>query len=264
MSSSDEYLFQEVCMPLPRLARTLLLSLPLLFFSGCLQSETVVTVFTDGSGSIEEGVMVRDDLVGKLQNFLSSIGAEAETTVVSEKRLRERARELGEGVSYVSVEERTEGGFRGYRARYSFTDVTRLRVSRSGGKPFGLGSLEGVTGGEGDAVTFGFTPGKPARLVIRQPGTGPGADGSPLPRVLPEGGETDPGLLQGARVRLTVAVKGRVTESSATYRDGERITLVDLDLDRLLKASPEGEQLEAAGIPGLRAEPKREIFVLFR
>ncbi|GAH89673.1 unnamed protein product, partial [marine sediment metagenome] len=76
---------------------------------------------------------------------------------------------------------------------------------------------------------------------------------------------------------LFVEVEGRIVDTNATYRDGSKITIMEMDFGRLLEdegtfqrlltvnpQSIEETKKLAKGSPGIKVEPADEVQVRFR
>ena len=81
-------------------------------------------------------------------------------------------------------------------------------------------------------------------------------------------------LLTGARVSLAVEPDGAVVRTNSAYVDGSRVTLLDVDLDQVLKDDGLAERLQAAktpeelkavlkDVPGLKLTLEKEITIEF-
>ena len=83
-------------------------------------------------------------------------------------------------------------------------------------------------------------------------------------------------MLEGARIHMSVAVEGAITETNASYHNGNRTTLIEIDFDRLLEDEEQLERLSDAnpqttaevkalleGIDGIKIETGEEIRVRF-
>jgi L-alanine-DL-glutamate epimerase-like enolase superfamily enzyme len=116
------------------------------------------------------------------------------------------------------------------------------------------------------------------------------AEGEMEPAETPETGETGEmpqmsdedmqGLAQmyrDMRISVDVVVNGSITESDATHVDGNRVTLVDMDFNRILQDSETMERLATQqadsiseveamvnDLPGIKAEVKQRIRVRFQ
>lgn len=262
------------------------------FLGGCFQVETKVRVNPDGSGTVEERVLMNDKVIRQIDEMSKAFaGPDAKPepfTLHDRKELQKRAGALGEGVAFVSSREISSNGYTGYRAVYSFRDINTLRLSQEGPKKPGDSSGEQATGG-GEPFLFRFTPGKEARLVVIPPRSEPPGrkEKKPQSGVVPEGEEGKPALtpqqereamemVKGMRFSLVVEVNGTVLSSNATHRDGSRITLFEFDLDRMgndpekLRRLKELDPTDFAGakemvkaFPGIKAELNDRIEIVF-
>ena len=86
----------------------LALILSFVFFSGCLQVNTNVKVNPDGSGTIEETIMMSNEVINMFKQFASSFSDDSTKTedfeMFKEEDAKKRAADYGEGVEYVSGE----------------------------------------------------------------------------------------------------------------------------------------------------------------
>jgi hypothetical protein len=137
-----------------------------------------VHVKPDGSGTVEEVVVLNSAMLQQMEMMISSMaqgmGGEQESldapNIFDEAKLRSQAANFGEGVTYVSGEEIKIDAGEGYRAVYSFSDINLLRINQNPGeKAPSLPVGELGTGAE-QFVTFEFTPGVPNRLAIMMSG----------------------------------------------------------------------------------------------
>jgi len=151
----------------------LLLVLAVGALSGCFQSLVLVRVNKDGSGTIEETMLLTEafsQLLATLSGQEAPTGRE-ETDDVDEAQLQERARAMGEGVRLVSAEPVKNEKASGYRAVFSFPDVTGIRVSQhpSAGMPAGPEAQpEGAAqdGSEDQWLLFRFSRGAASTLEV--------------------------------------------------------------------------------------------------
>ena len=126
-----------------------------------------------------------------------------------------------------------------------------------------------------------FTPGSPATLVINLPqdfqDNNPDEDPTAVDSTQ---GEQQLAMmremLEGARIHMALAIEGAITETNASYVDGNRITLIDIDFDLLLEDEEQLELLSNAnpqtaseikalleGVDGIKVETTEEIIVRF-
>lgn len=273
--------------PLPRhrWMTTLVCTLPLL--AGCFTYDTTVRLAPDGSGTVEQELL----LTGGMAEMMSlAAGAEEERPDLCAEQ------SLGEGVRLVSTERIEEAERVGCRRVYAFADVNTLRLSPDPEEamPEGLAPEEEAVEAPQSPITFAFEPGSPATLVVRMPqadsgdaGTGeePEATGAAEPwGEMPEDSAGRAmafammrGMLRGSRFSMQLVLPGEIVETDASYADGDRVTLVELDFDALLQdpeglerlggarnASPEERRKLLEEVPGMKVETREEVVIRFR
>jgi hypothetical protein len=263
--------------------------------AGCMDVETVIKVKPDGSGTVEETMIMSKETVEQMKMMTSGMagmftdgeeGQAAPTpepfSLLDEEELKSKAKEMGEGVTYVSGKELSTEKGEGYVAVYAFTDITKLKINKEPDSPMGsgMGMEMGMAPGmemEPDMepessvnlapgmekVTFEFTPGESAVLKLRIPQEESGSEVSETPEdsgevVLPEeGGETDEALdpmqqqmmqmFKDMRFALKIVVEGDIQETNASHRDGSAITLFDMHFGKLLDDMSKFEELSKGG-----------------
>ncbi|MEM7146061.1 MAG: hypothetical protein AAF591_13065 [Verrucomicrobiota bacterium] len=243
-----------------RLLATALATLTLAF-TGCIQSESTVTVKPDGSGTIVSTTTMGGMVVQMMQGMAQGLGGEAgaqpgNPLEPDEEKLKAAAANFGEGVTFVGVEEINEAnGNVGTKVTYAFTDINKVSVSpedafgamddlsemgeQMSGQAGGS-SEEGEADSKDDPITFSFTPGSPATLTINMPepdpedlqsdGTESGAAETPDPAQMAMAQQ----MLGDMRFGLNVAVEGEVVESDATYQDGNNTTIFAMEMGKML------------------------------
>ena len=155
-----------------------LLFLPIILFallSGCLQVDTTVYINKDGSGTIEEKVLMSDAVVEMMNEFMSSFQDSAkapeEFNLYKEEELKVKASVYGEGVEYVSGEEINIDGWQGYKAIYSFTDLNTITMETDPNAKVELDKNE--EGKKNEYFSFKFIRGDVSELIIDRPDINP-------------------------------------------------------------------------------------------
>ncbi|GFO55801.1 hypothetical protein GMSM_28080 [Geomonas sp. Red276] len=233
--------------------------------AGCFQIERTVHLKADGSGTVEETVMISKSLTSMFEmKEPVAEGAKPEPKKKEdelaevEKTARAKVAGMGEGVSLVSVTLVQKGDFEGYRAVYAFKDINRLTLEADA-TPVDKGP------GSGRTTSFHFTRGVNSVLVMKNGAAlpkepeapaadAPAADAPPAAdaqaaAVTPQAGADNPQAQQamdmlkqmfnGMRFSDKLMIDGTVIESNALFRSGAEITLVEVDLGELLKKKPE-------------------------
>jgi hypothetical protein len=263
------------------------------FLGGCFQVETTVLVNPDGSGTVEERMLMSDKVISQIDEMSKAFsGPEGKSEPFSlhdVKALRKRAGEMGAGVKFVSSKAVSADGYTGYSATYSFRDINTLRLSQEGPKQ--VGESAGDSGKAGaKPFLFQFKPGKEARLVVIPPrnepterkaepeaGSAPPSEGQEgKPPLTPEQEREVAEIMKGLKFSMVIEVHGKVLSSNATHRDGGRITVFEFDLGkmgadpeklRLLKKTDPTNFADAKELmksfPGIKADLNDRIEVVF-
>lgn len=225
--------------------------LTLLLFTGCFSHHTIIRVNADGSGTIEQEVVLLESMVQMLQMFAPPGQAE-DAPLYTLEDLEAEAAAMGEGVTLVSVEPLDTGdASQGYRAIYAFEDVRKLTIEQNAEPPMpdamSADMPDAAPDAPSEAIQFDFTPGTPAALSIRvpMPDQEDFENNDPVPDSL---NQTPPiemlrGMFEGARISLVVEVDGTITDTDATYRDGDQVVLMDIDFEALLEDPEQFENL---------------------
>lgn len=265
---------------LPALAAAAALSL-----SSCFQSETVIHLNKDGSGTIVETNTVGAQMVAMMAQ-MGGLGGEGEkekdplAEMFSEEEAKKKVGNYGEGVTFVKVEKVDAGGKKGGRATYKFADINKLKINPDAGTS-GLKDTmpapEELKEAEKKAqpVTFAYAGGK-LKINLPQPDAKK-AEGGEAPKA--EAGEQDPqqmemmkNMMGDMRFSVKLVADGGISETNATYSEGGTITLMDMDFGKIVKNEaafkklqtldqndPEAFKTAFKDVEGLKFETKKEV-----
>jgi hypothetical protein len=264
-------------------------------FSGCFQEEKVIKLNPDGSGTVVETMVMSKEVVQQLQGFASGFGgltggkskgdgAASPFQILDENKLRDAADKMGDGVTFVSATPVTTAMGEGFVATYAFEDINKLKVDQNPGDnvPGGNNPMMKMNKMKKEPVKFEFTKGSPASLTVKMPQPKQADLEKSRPK-MPNaaGGDMAAMMMQqmfkNLKISVAVEVGGKITESNAEYQDGSRVTLVDIDFNKVL-ADPEKfkaltqaqpKTLEEAktlvkGIDGIKAETQPTVTVKFQ
>lgn len=271
---------------MPRFARAGSLILAALFCTACFNASFVVTVRPDGSGTIDETVMMTSQAIQQMAGLAAMTGGDPDkaglnpSEMLKEEEVRKRAERFGTGVTFESSEPVKTADGEGYKARYSFKDVSKLSLRQVPDSP-----VPGMSGGQSEdgVMALAFSRGPSGSLLTLKmsqtaaEGQETGETKSVLPEnVPPEAIMMMRQMFKGARMSLVLALDGRITRTNAPAAlvDGSRITLADIDFERLLADPASLERLRelrsisdarkmAVGVPGLRMFTEPELVVQF-
>ncbi len=252
-----------------------LLSLPLV---GCFQSSTVIHVKADGSGTIEQRTLLTDTAMDQLRTLAILGGGNPDAAdPTSEAQAKAMAAAIGTGVTYVSSTPVALEKSKGRETLYAFSDITQVHVSEQPALPGGV-KLPASAGGATAPISFALDR-KPdgnvvLRIIVPRPAIFPtGPKGEPQPPSLDQITLVKQ-LLAGARLTVAMEPEGRLVQTSSPFVDGNRVTLIDVDIDRAaadpdlakkLQTGTTQPEIKAAlnSIPGLKITLDPEITMEF-
>lgn len=241
--------------------------------AACLRSTTAIEVRGDGSGTIVQETAMSAQALAMLKSLSTSNTADApQSQVFGEDQAKKAAGAMG--VTFVAGEPFKTADFEGYRARYRFDDISKIKVSMDQNM-----SPPEVTSSKQPPFGFGFDKGvASSTLTIQmpeQPPTGqlPGI-GKGAPKTDAEKAQAAQALammktmMKGLFVDVSMNVAGRVIRTNAPHVDGSRVTLLQIDFDKMLADDTSFQKLQGAkdlkalaSVPGLMiaSEPKVTI-----
>jgi hypothetical protein len=258
-----------------------------LVLAGCFEVTTVVKVNSDGSGTIVESMLLGEGLATMIKM------AELQKSEVNDKgqfqpspelfnkdSLRLQASKIGKGVRLLDAVAITRERREGYRATYEFDNVETIRISQTpapGGAAMGdLGSSDG-----GQEIFFSFIKGATKTLLIKMPEPSLSKKGTLAPDDTTGTQSTEnlaamQMLLKGLRFHVSVEVEGTIAETNASFVEANRVTLMEVDFDKLLADPVQLQKLQTASprtseetrmllstIPGMKVETNRVTRVVF-
>jgi hypothetical protein len=260
-----------------------------LFLSGCIQVQTRININKDGSGTVEETVLMSDEMVSMINEFITGFSTDStakpeEFKLYKEEDLRSRVNEMGEGVSFVSGSEIKNGGKEGYKVLYSFTDLNKLKISQDPDSKI-QDDVGATTTEEGEKkyVTFSFTKGETSEIKINLPepekddDEATGEDETDKDSVSNNDLSEMKFFLKDLSFSLTASVNGEIVETNSEYKEGSEITLFNLNFGELLESPEKLEELQKINnedfielkrimkdIPGIKIETNDPVVIRFK
>ena len=260
------------------------------FLAGCFSSSWTIRLKKDGSGTIRMEYKMDKQVMAMIQGMGGGEGAVPDTSeeFLSESDLDELAAAMGEGVRVVSAEPipENEQSF-GYIAVFEFDDINTLAIDPMEGAPESSG--DGMeTEAEEAPFTFQFTRGATPELTVFMEQEDD-EDGEFADDEFAEMEDTQAEQQQNEQMAemmkpyfrsmsfdVKIEFDGRIRDTNATYRDGNTVTLVDMDMgkiidnDELFKAVindgdlQDEEMIAKLEKAGIQVESQDSIFVRFR
>jgi hypothetical protein len=243
--------------------------------SACVRATTAITVRADGSGTIEQVVGATPQAMAMIQSFSAGRegGPGSGPGMFSEAEAKKAAAQMG--VRFVSGEPIKTAELEGYKAHYAFDDIAKLKMNMQQ-------AAETAAPTAGDRTSeppfgFGFERrGASSVVTIQMPDKAPGGKSIMGLPEMPGGGGADAQenaqalammkmMMKGLYIDISLAVDGRITKTNAPYVEGSRVTLVQVDFDKLLADEAGFLKLQQASdlktlkdVPGMKivADPK--------
>ena len=266
----------------------LLFLFPVILFSGCIKVDTTINVKKDGSGTIEETVLISSAVVEMLKGFMTSFKDSTNTEefkMFKEDEIKSKGSEYGKNVKYVSSEMLKKDGWEGYKAVYAFEDLNTLKMNPNPNDQVPTDMQNKKDSGEnGDEeyYFFKFTPGNVAEITIDRPelkdetngetdeDTTATQENNPMAEKMLE-------LMKGMSAKINLKLDGKIVETNASFVNGSDITLLNIDFDKLLENPETLEQLKkhppkdledmkeiSKNIPGIEVELQKPVIIKFK
>lgn len=210
--------------------------------TGCIRSATIIKVKADGSGTVEQTVLMNTSF---MKGMLGGFGAPQQGQPQglggpSPDDMKQAASQMGEGVTFVSSSPvKDPDGFEGSKAIFAFTDIRKIRVDQDPNlRASSTGGL--ATPPKSDSpVTFDFvTAGESSTLTVTmkdKPKSGaappPGGPDMASPQML----EMMKTMFRGFKVGIDVEVAGKILKTNADHVAGSRVTLLEMEMETLLQ-----------------------------
>ncbi len=261
-----------------------------LFLSACFQSETTIHLNKDGSGTLIEETRLGAQMLAMMDQMSAGFGGggaekpkeDPMKQMFSEEKARTRAAELGEGVAFEKSEPVNLNGSKGARVTYRFNDINKLRISAGDGmknmSPMGEAPAAAVKK-KVEPITFSYASGK---LTIRMPepkkpdaAGKPDVEGTGKPDMdNPQAQAMMKQMMGDMKLSLKLIADSGISSSDATYTDGNTVTLMEMNMGKLVENADNLKKLGKAnqddpiavaemlkGIDGIKVETKREVTV---
>ena len=223
--------------------------------SGCINSASLIKVKPDGSGTIEQTMLVN---MAALKGLMAGIGGgqiKESGGILNEAEFKRAGERMG--VRPVSLTPMTEGGFEGAKAIYAFDDITKVRVDQDP-------QMGGRTGGPNTSaptssspITFGLArQGDTSVLTITvdekaaDSATARAQDAPSLESIDPAMMQMIKTMFDGFRILIDVEVDGTIVKTNADYVAGSRITLLEVDMAGVFADEAKLKALQSKVQPG--------------
>jgi len=256
-------------------------------FVGCLQVDTKVNLNKDGSGTIEETVVMKNAVIQMFKEFAVMFDStkNEEFQMFKEDELKTKAANYGEGVTYLSGEKHLIEGYEGYKVVYAFKDINKVKLSTSPDDKMPLGDEESgvvMNDSEEDYLKFHFSKGSPSVLAVEFPrpqaeeNTGEETESVEDTSMNQQNLDKLTEMFDGLKMNLTLNFDSGIEETDASFVDGNKVTVMQIDFSEILKHKDVLEKLEKSkpetmeqfhelvgDLEGIKIEFKERITVKF-
>ncbi len=259
-----------------------ILVLIIFMVSACLDVETHIKLNYDGSGTIEQTVMMQDEFIG----FLSSTNAVndhngTDFIFTTEEDIKNASFNFGNNVEFMSLEEVSMNNFTGYKAVYKFADVNDIGINQNPGEAITVNANQQKPPLD-ELIKFNY---KKGHLEIYFPDekdflpgeTGNTTKSNELDMDDQESLEMIKQLYENMKLGIYISFNGKIKKTNANYKFGNTITLMELEFDKFMsdfsileKLNNENiesiEQMKkiVSEIPGIKVELENMIFIDFQ
>lgn len=254
------------------------LAAPLLFCA-CLEVKQEIVVNKDGGGKITETVMISKAMLKQLNDIFPGLGSQ-KIDIYDKKKLEADAVNYGPGAKYSSSKRVSTKIKDGYEVVYTFNDINKLKINQNPGDKGPKMSKDEKSEAKVENITFNFEKGEPATLTVNLP-----LSVKPPKEEKQKTGKKDKvaeqkeieeaaQIFKDLYIGITIQMEGEIAETNATYRDGNKITLLEMDFGKLLEnakqfesfAKKKPETIEEAkallkNLPGFKVELNQKVVV---
>jgi hypothetical protein len=209
--------------------------------SGCINSANLVKVKPDGSGTVEQTLLVNMQALKGLMPGDPQGQTKTSGGVLNDAEFKRTAERMG--VRPVSLTPLKDGAFEGAKAIYAFDDITKIRVDQD---PPVSGSPAGAAFGKPESgsspIRFGFARQGGASVLtiavdekmVQEATKNTSGGQTSMPTLDPAMMGMVKAMFQGFKIAIDLEVEGAIVKTNADYVSGSRITLVELDMTALL------------------------------
>jgi len=217
--------------------------------TGCINSSTLVKVRPDGSGTIEQILLVNPQA---FKTLMAGRGTQprdgALPGLLNDTEFKRAAERMG--VRPESLTPLKENGFEGAKAIFAFDDINKVHVDQDPQ----MGAVSGpVRASSESPVRFAFArEGNTSVLTVtldEKKVTGPTVDaqqkGPSIASIDPQTMQTIRTMFEGFRVAVNLEVDGKIVKTNADYVDGSRVTLLEIETAGLFEDQDKLKELQS-------------------
>jgi hypothetical protein len=212
--------------------------------SSCLEVDQVITVKGDGSGTITEEMLIGKGLLTLLKDIPGDLADHPLTDLYQEEKYEKLAVNYGVGVNFLKMERIARDGGEGVRVTYRFADINQVVIA-PGSTLDELNMNEEKKGLREEPLRFEYAAGVLTVEVPDLSGSGTEreeeSEAKASPVDLPALEKVMMQMFKGMKISSRLVVEPGIQESDATYQEGNVITFLKFDFDKIME-NPKGIQ----------------------
>ncbi len=219
--------------------------------SGCINSAALIKVKPDGSGTIEQTMLVNAAALKGLMSGMGGGQVKQSGGMLDEAEFKRAGERMG--VRPVSLTPMKEGGFEGAKAIYAFDDISKVRVDQD---PH-LGGADAGKAASSNPIRFGLTRQGGTSVLSITVDEKAADEATTRAQEAPSLESIDPALMtmiktmfDGFRILIDVEVDGKIVKTNADYVNGSRITLLEVDMAGVFADEAKLKTLQSKVKPG--------------
>ncbi len=211
--------------------------------SGCLQIFTTVNVNPDGSGEVEETVLLGKNLLELLQSisvmFQDSTKVMSAEEIFTKEDILKSWEKMGNGTQLKVFENVKEKDLTGYRAVFSFKDISQIKIDQNPDNKMPSFGEENESESQNGGIGFEFHRDEKSHLKILLPeikseekfNTQTVAEDTSVldQREIDEFVE----MFNQLKVSVRIKVNGEIISTNAHHIDGNTITVINFDIKQV-------------------------------
>lgn len=233
-----------------RAIRVIVVFVSAAMLSACLNSTTLIRVKPDGSGTIEQTTLINLQALKSMMPGMSQTGQSSNG--VNDADLKRTAERIGKGVRVVSAEPVKDNGFEGVKATFAFDDINQIQISQDPDVGGATGARMAPDREAKDPVRFNLKRDGATSLLTVTVQDKPGTNAKPPTSTAGMPDLTDPmmmgmmkAMFQGFKVNIGLEVLGSIVKTNAEYVNGQRVTLLEMDMAALLEDEAKFKALQS-------------------
>ena len=206
----------------------------------CLQNETTITLNKDGSGTIVEETILGAQMLEMMNQLAEPGQPDPVAEMFNGEEVKEKAANFGEGVEYVKTEMIDKDGRKGARVHYKFADINKItaKPGEPGDPVSDMQESDDEVPAEADdnmaVVKFQYADGKlkiisPPAVFEDLKKVHGAAGGNPQLLAMQKQ------MFADMRLSMKLVIADGIAETNASYVDGNAITLMDVQVGRIVR-----------------------------